>query len=305
MSYSSSETLEQCYRAAKVDGLFLKRHFDHLLGDLPQQATNKHKIWDRFFTPRLTSNFGLQRVKNMAYRLTETYAVSMAQFPGDFSTGNCGGLAPGVEACLKSVPDMDYLVTDKPNPRGELLIRSNVRFREYYKNPEETTKATDADRWFSTGDISERIENVYLANSSILDQAFVHGDSTQAFLVAILGIDTVTFAPYAADILKKSIDPTDLAAVKAAAAESKVRAAVVRDLDNIGKKNKFNSYEKVKAVHLELEPFTIENELLTPTITQAPSSSEEVPRPLTPLVRGGAGGADAKREVVDRRARET
>ncbi|KFY08331.1 hypothetical protein V492_06323 [Pseudogymnoascus sp. VKM F-4246] len=218
----------------------------------------------------------------------------MAQLPGDFSTGNWGGLAPGVEACLKSVPDMDYLVTDKPNPRGELLIRGNARFREYYKSPEETTKTTDADGWFSTGDISEvdslgrfkiidgrknvlklaqgeyispeQIENVYLANSSILAQAFVHGDSTQAFLVAIFGIDTVTFAPYAADILKKSIDPTDLAAVKAAAADSKVRAAVVRDLDNIGKKNKFNSYEKVKAVHLELEPFTIENELLTPTI---------------------------------------
>jgi long-chain acyl-CoA synthetase len=282
------------------------------------QATNKHMIWDRIFTPRLTSNFGFQRLRGMVsgsapldptlhqllrasfgsdfiqgYGLTETYAVSLAQYEGDFSTGNCGGIAQGVEACLKSVPDMDYLATDKPNPRGELLIRGNVRFREYYKNPEETAKSIDADGWFSTGDIAEidslgrfkiidrrknvlklaqgeyispeRIENVYLANSTILAQAYVHGDSTQAFLVSIFGIDPTTFAPYASDILKKPIAETDVPALAAAAADPKIRAAVLKDLERIGRKNKFNSYEKVKAVHLEVEPFTIENELLTPT----------------------------------------
>jgi long-chain acyl-CoA synthetase len=39
----------------------------------------------------------------------------------------------------------------------------------------------------------------------------------------------------------------------------------LKDLDKIGKKNKFNSWERVKAVHLLIEPFTIDNELLTPT----------------------------------------
>jgi long-chain acyl-CoA synthetase len=282
------------------------------------QATNKHFLWDRIFTPRLTANFGLQRVRGMVsgsapldptlhqllrasfandfiqgYGLTETYAVSLAQFEGDFSTGNCGGLAPALEACLQSVPDMEYLVTDKPHPRGELLIRGNALFREYYKNPEETAKAIDADGWFATGDIAEvdelgrfkiidrrknvlklaqgeyispeRIENVYLANSSILAQAYVHGDSTQASLVAIFGVDPATFAPYASALLKKPLDATDLPAVAEATQHPVVRAAVLKDLDRIGKKSKFNSYEKVKAVHLELEPFTIENELLTPT----------------------------------------
>ena len=227
------------------------------------------------------------------YGLTETYAVSLAQIEGDFSVGNCGALATGNEACLVSVPDMDYLVTDSPNPRGELLIRGNTRFREYYRNPEETAKAIDADGWFSTGDIAEidsmgrfkiidrrknvlklaqgeyispeRIENVYLANSNILATAYVHGDSTQAFLVAIFGIDPATFAPYCSNILKRTIEPTDIESIKAAAKDPRVRKAVLKDLDKIGKKNKFNSFEKVRAVHLEVEPFTIENELLTPT----------------------------------------
>jgi long-chain acyl-CoA synthetase len=188
---------------------------------------------------------------------------------------------------------MDYLVTDSPNPRGELLLRGNTLFKEYYRNEQETAKAIDEDGWFRTGDIAEidsmgrisivdrvknvlklaqgeyispeRIENVYMANSNLIAQAYVHGDSTQAFLVSIFGVDPTTFAPFCSGILKKTIDPTDLDAVKAAAKDIRVRKAMVKELDRIGKKNKFNSYEKVRAVHLEIEPFTIENELLTPT----------------------------------------
>lgn len=284
----------------------------------PGKATNKHMLYDRIWTPKVASALGLQRARSMVtgsapidpslqqflravfainfaqgYGLTETYSVSLGQMEGDFSAGNCGSFAPTVEGCLESVPDMDYLVTDSPNPRGELLLRGNVLFREYYKNEAETKKAVDADGWFHTGDIAEidsmgrvkivdrrknvlklaqgeyispeRIENVYLANFNVLAQAYVHGDSTQAFLVAIFGIDPAAFAPFASKILKKTIEPTDLAAVKAAAADLRVRKEVVKELDKIGKKNKFNSYERVRAVHLEIEPFTIDNELLTPT----------------------------------------
>jgi len=283
------------------------------------KATNKHALYDRLYTPKLTSALGLQRARGMVsgsapidptlhqflraaigndfiqgYGLTETYAVALAQSEGDYSTGNCGGLAVSTEACLLSVPDMEYLVTDSPNPRGELLLRSTTQFREYYKNPEETKKAITEDGWFRTGDIAEvdslgrfkiidrvknvlklaqgeyispeRIENVYLANSNLLTQAYVHGDSTQAFLVSIFGVDPATFAPFCSHILKKTIDPTDLTAVKAAAKDKRVRKGVLKELENIGKKSKFNSYEKVRAVHLELDPFTIENELLTPTL---------------------------------------
>jgi long-chain acyl-CoA synthetase len=284
----------------------------------PGQATNKHMLWDRVFTPKLASAFGLQRCRGMVtgsapidpslqqflraafandfvqgYGLTETYAVGLCQLEGDFSTGNCGAIAPSMEACLQSVPDMDYLVTDSPNPRGELLMRGNNRFREYYKNDAETSKAIIDDGWFRTGDIAEidsmgrvkiidrvknvlklaqgeyispeRIENVYLANTNLVSQAYVHGDSTQAFLVSIFGIDPVAFAPFASSVLKKTINPEDTEACKAAAKDDRVRKAVLKELDKIGKKNKFNSYENVRNVHLELEPFTIENELLTPT----------------------------------------
>jgi long-chain acyl-CoA synthetase len=154
------------------------------------------------------------------------------------------------------------------------------------------------DGWFRTGDVAEvdsmgrfkivdrvknvlklaqgeyispeRIENVYLANTNIVSQAYVHGDSTQAFLVSIFGVDPVAFAPFASGVLKKTIKADDIDAIKAAAKDIRVRKAVVRELEKIGKKNKFNNWERVRNVHLEIDPFTIENELLTPTYAPLP-----------------------------------
>ncbi|KAI7108105.1 hypothetical protein KC352_g36637, partial [Hortaea werneckii] len=48
--------------------------------------------------------------------------------------------------------------------------------------------------------------------------------------------------------------------------EQKVRSAVLKELMKVGKKAKFNSYEHVRNVRLMLEPFSIDNDLLTPTL---------------------------------------
>ena len=281
-------------------------------------ATNKHKFYDRIWGQKVTSAMGLDRVKAMVsgsapldpslhqflrvifgnnfiqgYGLTETYAVGLAQGQGDFSVGNCGGVTPADELCLASVPDMEYLVTDKPHPRGELLIRGNTLFSGYYKSEEETKKAVLPDGWFRTGDICsvdergrfrvidrvknvlklaqgeyispERIENVYLSHLSFLSQAYVHGDSAQSFLVGIFGVLPEMFAPFASKTLGKSIEATDLQAIAAACRDDKVRKAVVKELERVGRKNQFAGYERVRNAYLYLDPFTIDNELLTPT----------------------------------------
>ena len=283
------------------------------------RATNRYTPEEDSIKSQVPSAFGLQRAKRMVsgaapldpklqqfyravlgndfiqgYGLTETYAIALSQMADDYSTGNCGGVAPSMEACLQSAPDVDYLVTSLPNPRGELLLRGNTLFREYYRNETETARAIDSDGWFHTGDIAEvdalgrfrifdriktvlklaqgeyisceRIENVYLANCNLITQAFVHGDSDQAFPVAILGVDPVTIAPFAAKILgERSISADDLAAVKAAAGKQEVKNALVNLLDDIGSRNSFLNYEKVRKVYLDIEPFTVENGLLTPT----------------------------------------
>ena len=282
-------------------------------------ATSQHVLYDRIWGRKVAAALGLDRTTNMVsgsapldpslqnffravtgsiviqgYGLTETYAQALAQLSGDLSVGNCGAVTPTMEACLASVPDMEYLVTDQPSPRGELLVRGNTLFSGYYKNDEETKKCMTPDGWFRTGDIAsvdargrfqivdrvknvlklaqgeyispERIENVYLAHLNFLSQAYVHGDSMQTFLVAIFGVLPETFAPFASKALGKSVAATDLQAIDAACKNAKVRAAVVKELDKVGRKNGFAGYERVKNARLCLEPFTIDNELLTPTL---------------------------------------
>lgn len=283
-----------------------------------ENPTNKHAVYDRIWAKKVAAAIGLERCKVMVsgsapidpelhqflrvcfsnnftqgYGLTETYAVSLVQLEGDYTAGNCGAVVPASEVCLLDVPDMEYLSTDKPHARGELLIRSTTQFREYYRNEEETNKAVDSEGWFHTGDICsvdemgrfkiidrrknvlklaqgeyispERIENVYLANCGWLATAYVHGDSHQAFLVAIFGVTPDAFAPFASKVLGEKIDHTDTLKFQQAIQNPLVEQAVLKELDKVGKKNKFNSYEKVKAVRLFVEPFTVDNELLTPT----------------------------------------
>ncbi|KAF2797258.1 long-chain-fatty-acid-CoA ligase 1 [Melanomma pulvis-pyrius CBS 109.77] len=284
-----------------------------------ENPTNKHALYDRIWSKKVQKALGLDRCKVMVsgsapidptlhqflrvvfannfpqgYGLTETYAISLVQMDGDFSSGNCGAVSPTSELCLLDVPDMEYLSTDKPHPRGELLIRATTMFKEYFHNEEETKKAIDSEGWFHTGDICsvdemgrfkivdrrknvlklaqgeyispERIENVYLANCGWMATAYVHGDSHQSCLVGVFGVAPDNFPPFASKVLGEHIDPTDSAKLQQAIKSKKVEKAVLKELDKIGKKNKFNSYEKVKSVRLFLDPFTVENQLLTPTL---------------------------------------
>lgn len=281
-------------------------------------ATNKHAIYDRIWGRKVASALGLDRARTMVsgsapldpslqtflrvvfgnrlaqgYGLTETYACGLVQIEGDLSVGTCGAVVPSNEICLANMPEMEYLVTDQPQPRGELLLRGPTLFSGYYKNKEETEKCMLPDGWFRTGDIAtvdsrgrfkiidrvknvlklaqgeyispERTENVYLSHLNFLAQAYVHGDSVQTFLVALFGVMPEMFAPFASKVLGRTIAATDLQAVAAACKNAKVRAAVVKEMDKVGKKNNFAGYERVRNCYLYLEPFTIDNELLTPT----------------------------------------
>ena len=227
------------------------------------------------------------------YGLTETYAVALGQLVQDNTAGNVGPPTMANECKLRDVPEMGYRSDDKPYPRGELLTRGNNVFTEYYKAPDITSEVIDADGWFATGDICsvdglgrfsvidrvknllklaqgeyvspEKIENQYLANFPLLVTGLVYGDSFKTYLVAIFGVDRALFAPFASKVLGKEISATNEAGLLEACNHKKVRLAAIKEMDKIAKKAKMAGFEKVKNVHLALDPFTIENDLLTPT----------------------------------------
>lgn len=311
----------QTLEAPGIKGALSRRAIDAKKASMklpPGQAHNQHFLYDRIWTPKVRAAVGLDNCHSMVsgsaqldpdvqtflraafgnfftqgYGLTESYAVASFQLRGDFTTGNIGPPVPSCEVCLESVPDLEYLVTDKPRARGELLLRGPTIFREYWKNEAETTKALEPDGWFHTGDIAEidelgririidrkknvlklsqgeyispeRIENVYMGSSGLVAMAYVHGEPSQSTLVGIFGVDPPAFAPFASKILKKSIPADDLEAIRTATKDPSVKKAFLKHLDGIAKSHKFNGYERVRNAILDIEPFTVDNELLTPT----------------------------------------
>ena len=75
------------------------------------------------------------------YGLTETVAPVSVNRPDDFKFGTVGRLIEGIEAKL--------------GEENELLLRGQGLFRGYYKDPEATALAIDADGWFHSGDIAK------------------------------------------------------------------------------------------------------------------------------------------------------
>ena len=72
------------------------------------------------------------------YGSTETSVFVCIQPDGQVKSDTVGPAVPGVEL--------------KFTPHRELLIRSPGLFKEYYKNPEATAAAKDAEGWFHSGD---------------------------------------------------------------------------------------------------------------------------------------------------------
>jgi long-chain acyl-CoA synthetase len=70
------------------------------------------------------------------------------------SIGNCGFPLWGVQIRLLDWPEGGYFVTDKPNPRGEIVIGSHAMSDGYFKNDELNAKVffrEDGIRWCVTG----------------------------------------------------------------------------------------------------------------------------------------------------------
>jgi fatty acid CoA ligase FadD9 len=179
---------------------------------------------------------------------------------------------PVIDYKLVDVPDLGYFATDKPYPRGELLLKTESMFPGYYKRPEITADVFDADGFYRTGDIVAEVgpgqlanvdrrnnvlklaqgEFVTLAkleavfgNSPLIQQIYVYGKSEHSYLLAVVVPTEETLKHYADD---------GLAALKPLLADS---------LQNVAKEAGLQSYEVPRDFILETTPFNVESGLLT------------------------------------------
>ncbi|KAF7654848.1 hypothetical protein LDENG_00064180 [Lucifuga dentata] len=218
-----------------------------------------------------------------AYGQTECTAACTLTVPGDATSGHVGVPLPCNFVKLADVEEMNYFAS---NGEGEVCIKGRNVFKGYLKDPEKTAEALDEDGWLHTGDVGkwlpsgvlkiidrkknifklaqgeyiapEKIENVYVRSGPVA-QVFVHGDSLQSSLVAIVVPDPEELPNFAKTLgLQGSIEEL--------CKNMEIKKAILSDMTKLGKEAGLKSFEQVKDVHLHPEQFTIENGLLTPTL---------------------------------------
>jgi long-chain acyl-CoA synthetase len=221
-------------------------------------------------SPKLSHCFiGLGLPLLQGYGLTEAAPIVTGNTLGNNVPESVGVALPGIEIKL--------------GDRDELLVRGPNVMLGYWNNPDKTREAIDADGWLHTGDVARidrdgrvfivgRLKEILVMSTGekvppndlelaitedpLFDQAMVVGEG-KPHLAALIVLNPEGWRDFARSL---ALDPADRKSIVAPEVAQSVRERIR------GLLRGFPAHARVPGAWLTLEPWTVENGLITPTM---------------------------------------
>ncbi|XP_071725995.1 long chain acyl-CoA synthetase 8 [Rutidosis leptorrhynchoides] len=222
------------------------------------------------------------------YGLTETCAGAAFSEADDNAVGRVGPPLPCVYIKLVSWDEGGYLTSDKPMPRGEVVVGGHSVTAGYFNNDEKTNEVYKVDetgmRWFYTGDIGrfhpdgcleiiDRKKDIVklqhgeyislgkveaaLASSKYVENVMVHADPFHTYCVALVVPARQVLEQWAKDAGISYQDFAELCDKKETVSE------VQQSLTKAAKDAKLDKFETPAKIKLMPDPWTPESGLVT------------------------------------------
>ncbi|MFQ6619510.1 hypothetical protein Gotur_000152 [Gossypium turneri] len=222
------------------------------------------------------------------YGLTETCAGSAFTEWDDTTIGRVGPPVPCCYLKLVNWEEGGYSISDKPMPRGEIVVGGHSVTHGYFNNPEKTDEVYKVDergmRWFYTGDIGQfhpdgcleiidrkkdivklqhgeyislgKVEAA-LTSSKFVDNLMVHADPFHSYCVALIVPSRDILEKWAVEAGIKYQDFPELCG------KAETVSEVQKSLSKVGKDAKLDKFEIPAKIKLMAEPWTPESGLVT------------------------------------------
>jgi long-chain acyl-CoA synthetase len=227
-----------------------------------------------------------------AYGQTETCGAVTCTAIEDPLSSTVGGPTPSCEIKLQDIPEMNYTTKSRDadltiTPCGEVCYRGPLLFSGYFKLPDKTAEAIDEEGWLHSGDVGkllpngaiqlidrkknifklaqgeyvapEKIENL-LVQIPEVSQIFVYGESLEAHLIAIV----VPAEPQLVALAASQGNPSSR--IESLCSDAALTRQILDKIQSFSRSNGLLGFEIPKAILLHPVPFSIEDDLLTPTM---------------------------------------
>lgn len=232
------------------------------------------------------------------YGQTETCASALLSNGDDLRFDNVGSPSERAEVKIVSLEDLNYRVTDCDpisgisTPRGEVLIRGPIVFNGYYKNPEETKEVFTEDGWFKTGDVGTILTDHGNA-IKIIDRKksffklsngeYVSPEKIETLITAkCKKIQQICVVPsanqnYVAGIVVPNLEELGLSGADEKTLNNpKITQPILEEIIKLENEEKFAFHEILKKIYITDIPFSLANNLLTPTLKKKRSNIEKM-----------------------------